>query len=95
MGTAVKYIIKTDSNRTYSLYIMDAKEYNKGKFIGLFLFYDEDFFEDSEKMWTNLRHRIFFESSANAIKEKVIEYTEGRFEKIIFIEIPEPNLINN
>ncbi len=95
MESAIKYIIKTDGNRTYSLYIMDGKEFNRGKYIGLFLFYDEDFFEDSEKLWTNLRHRILFENSVDAIKDKVIEYTEGRFETITFIEIPDQSLIRN
>jgi hypothetical protein len=95
MNNAIKYIIKTDSDRTYSLYIMNPNEYNKGKYVGLFLYYNEDTFEDTEKLWLNLRHRILFENSIEAIKEKVIEYTEGRNENIVFLEIQEANMLKN
>ncbi len=82
----IKYLIQTDSNRTYSLYIMEATEYRKGRYVALFLYYDDDYFEDTEKLWMNLRHRIFYENSIDAIMNKVIEYTEGRNEKLIFHE---------
>lgn len=82
----IKYIINTDANRIYSLYIMEASEYQKGRYVALFLYYDDDYFEDTEKLWLNLRHRIFYESSVEAIKNKVIEYAEGRNEKLFFNE---------
>jgi hypothetical protein len=91
MDSTLKYIIKTDKDRTFSLYIMEAKEYSKGNFIGLFLFYDEDnHFDSAERMWLKLRHRILFENSVELIKEKVTEYGFGRNEKYIFLEVQEP-----
>ncbi len=84
-----KYILKTDGDKTYSLYIMEAKEYQKGKYIGLFLYYDDDEFENTEKLWLNLRHRILYENSIDAVKAKIIEYASGRNEKLIFLEIQE------
>lgn len=83
----IKYIIKTDSDRTYSLYIMEASEYAKGKYVALFLYYDEDEYENTEKLWMNIRHRIFYENSVEAIKNKVTEYADGRNEKLMFLEI--------
>jgi hypothetical protein len=69
----IKYIIKTDGDKTYSLYIMEAKEYHKGKYIALFLYYDDDEFDDAEQLWLNLRHRILFENSIDAVKAKVLQ----------------------
>lgn len=91
-GYTIKYIIKTNGDKTYSLYIMEAEEYHKGKYIALFLYYDDDEFEDAEHLWLNLRHRILFENSIEAIKAKVIEYASGRNEKLIFLEIQESPL---
>jgi hypothetical protein len=90
----VKYLIKTDNGRTYSLYIMEADEYLKGKFIGLFLYYDngEDI-DTAEDLWIKLRHRLLFENSVEAIKQKVMEYGDGRNEKYIFLEVQEPYLV--
>lgn len=89
MQQTIKYLIKTDTDKTYSLYIMEAAEYHKGRFIGLFLYYDEDEFSDAERLWLNLRHRLLFENSIEAIKEKVIEYTDGRGERVYFLQIEE------
>lgn len=89
INNTLKYIIKTDNDRTYILYIMEVNELQKGKCIGLFLYYDEDDFENTEKLWLNIRHRILFENSIEAIKSKVIEYADGRNEKLIFLEIQE------
>jgi hypothetical protein len=88
-NNTTKYIIKTDSDKTYSLYIMEAKEYQKGKYIALFLYYDEDEFENTEKLWLNLRHRILYENSMDAVKAKIVEYASGRNEKLIFLEVQE------
>jgi hypothetical protein len=66
---------------------MEASEYLKGKYIALFLFYDDDGFDNTEKLWLNLKHRILFENSIEAIKSKVIEYADGRNEKLIFLQI--------
>jgi len=84
-----KYIIKTDNDKTYSLYIMEAAEFIKGKYIALFLYFDDEDFDNTEKLWLNLRHRILFENSVEAIKSKVIEYADGRNEKLIFLEVQE------
>ncbi|MCI0449822.1 MAG: hypothetical protein L0Y79_08565 [Chlorobi bacterium] len=84
MQNSIKYIIKTGSKRTYILHIMDAVEFQSKKYIGLFLYHDEENTEND--VWKHLRHRIFFESSIEAIKGKIIEYTDGRNEKITFIE---------
>jgi hypothetical protein len=90
----IKYIIKTDNNRTYSLYIMEADEYKKGKFIGLFLYYDngEDI-DSTEDLWMKLRHRLLFENSIDSVKARVIEYGDGRNERYIFLEVQEPYLV--
>lgn len=97
INNTLKYIIKTDNDKTYLLYIMEVNEYLKGKYIGLFLYYDEDDFESTEKLWLNVRHRILYENSIDAIKSKVIEYADGRNEKLIFLEIQEstfPSAVN-
>ena len=83
----IKYIVKTDNDKTYSLYIMEANEYQKGKYVSLFLYYDENDIDDTEKLWLNLRHRILYESSIEEIKNKIIEYSDGRNEKLFFLEI--------
>jgi len=83
----IKYIVKTDNDKTYSLYIMEANEYQKGKYVSLFLYYDENDIDDTEKLWLNLRHRILYESSIEEIKNKIIEYGDGRNEKLFFLEI--------
>ena len=88
----IKYIIKTDNDKTYSLYIMEAAEFHKDRFIALFLYYDDDEFDNTEKLWMNLRHRILFENSIEVIKSKIIEYADGRNEKLIFLEIQEVNV---
>jgi hypothetical protein len=89
----IKYIIKTDSDKTYSLYIMEPKEIQKHKFIALFLFYDDVDINDTEKLWLNLRHRILFENSIEDIKQKVIEYTSGRNEKLFFLELQDTMIV--
>jgi len=89
VNNTIKYIIKTDNDKTYSLYIMEASEYIKGKYIALFLYYDDDDFENTEKLWLNIRHRILFENSIEAIKSKIIEYADGRNEKLVFLQIQE------
>ena len=88
-NNTLKYIIKTDNDKTYSLYIMEAAEYIKGKYIALFLYYDDDDFDSTEKLWLNLRHRLLFENSIEAIKSKIIEYADGRNEKLIFLQVQE------
>lgn len=82
-----KYIIRTDNERTYSLYIMEASEYVKGKYVALYLYFDDNDYEDTEKLWMNIRHRIFYENSVEAVKNKVIEYADGRNEKLTFFEV--------
>lgn len=42
MQNSIKYIIKTGSKRTYILHIMDAVEFQSKKYIGLFLYHDEE-----------------------------------------------------
>jgi hypothetical protein len=91
----LKYIIQTDSGRTYSLYIMEASEYRKGRYAALFLFYDDDYPEDKEKLWLNLRHRILYENSVEAVINKVIEYAEGRNEKLFFHEFLNEQVMQN
>jgi len=81
---AIKYIVKTDSNKTYILHIMDAIEYKQNQYVGLFLYHDEE--PGKAELWPNLRHRLLFENSVDAIKDKVIEYASGRNEKIMFID---------
>jgi hypothetical protein len=83
----IKYIVKTDNGKTYSLYIMEADEYKKGRYVSLFLYYDDNNYDETESLWLNLRHRILYESSVEAIKNKVIEYADGRNEKLIFFEV--------
>jgi hypothetical protein len=85
----IKYIIKTDNDKTYILYVMEAAEYSEGRYVGLFLYYDDDEFDSTEKLWLNLRHRILYENSIEAIKAKVIEYADGRNERLMFVEIEE------
>jgi hypothetical protein len=85
MQTSIKYIVKTDSNKTYILHIMDAIEYKRNQFVGLFLYHDEEL-ELGNELWPNLRHRLLFENSVEAIKDKVFEYASGRNEKIMFID---------
>jgi len=89
VNNTIKYIIKTDNDKTYSLYIMEASEYIKGKYIALFLYYDDDDFDNTEKLWLNIRHRILFENSIEAIKSKIIEYADGRNEKLVFMQVQE------
>ena len=91
----LKYVIHTDTGRTYSLYIMEASEYKKDRYIALFLFYDDDKFENTEKLWQNLRHRIFYENSVDAVMNKVIEYAEGRNEKLFFHEYLNEKVMHN
>lgn len=90
----IKYIIKTDNDKTYSLYIMEAKEIQKERYIALFLYYDDDEINDTEKLWLNLRHRILFENSIEDIKTKIIEYTSGRNEKLFFLELQDTMMVN-
>jgi hypothetical protein len=86
-----KYIIDSGDDKTYILYIMETKEYQKGSFIGLFLYYDEDkAISSPEKLWLKLRHRVLFENSIDAILEKVREYGYGRNENYTFTEVQEP-----
>jgi hypothetical protein len=80
MLNAQKFLIKTSKNRTYSLHIIDANEYDEGKYVGLFLYYDD------ESDFQHLRHRLLFENSIDAIKDKVIEYANGRGEEAILEE---------
>jgi hypothetical protein len=86
LNNMIKYVINTDNNKIYSLYIMEANEYQNGRFIGLFLYYDENGFESKEKLWMNIKHRILYENSIEAVKNKVIEYAEGKNEKLSFFE---------
>jgi hypothetical protein len=86
MDQAIKYVIKTDNNRTYSLHIINAIEYQNGKYVGLFLYQDVDNY--ATERGEGLRHRLLFENSIDAIKDKVLEYTSGRGENIVFVEKP-------
>jgi len=95
MNIVNKYIIKTDNGKTYSLYAMDASEYREGRYVGLFLYYDDDDFDDTERLWLNLRHRILFESSVDDVKGKILEYCEGRGEKIAFLEVDGSELLKH
>jgi hypothetical protein len=83
MKNSIKYIVKTDGGRTYILHILEASEYKSNQYVGLFLYHDEDSLND---VWPHLRHRLLFENSVEAIKNKVTEYAEGRNEIIIFLE---------
>ena len=83
----LKYLIKTQHNKTYLLFIMDTTELHPNKYIALFLYYDSNDFTNPEEMWVNIRHRIIFENSIEAIKDKVIEYTEGRNERVVFLDM--------
>ena len=93
MQNTTKYIVNTDNGRTYILYIMNANEYSgnndETRFVGLFLFYDEDIISSTEELWKRLRHRLLFENSVDAIKEKIREYAAGRNENLTFLEINE------
>jgi malate/lactate dehydrogenase len=91
----IKYVINTDNNKIYSLYVMEANEYQKGKFIGLFIYYDENGVETKEKLWMNLRHRILYENSVEAVKNKVIEYADGKNEKLSFLEFQTDLVLQN
>lgn len=84
MQNSIKYLVKTDTNKTYILHIMDAEEYRTNQYIGLFLFHDE---ESQETLEINgsFRHRLLFESSVDAIIDKVTEYAHGRNENVTFI----------
>jgi hypothetical protein len=86
MNNSIKYIVKTSSRKTYILHIIEAFEYKSNQYIGLFLYHDEDIFNGSPEVWPHLRHRLLFEGSIEAIKEKVTEYAEGRNEKIVFMD---------
>lgn len=80
MQNAKKFIIKTDNNKIYSLHIINAVEYNPDKYVGLFLFYDDN------NEFQNMKHRLLFENSVDAIKDKVIEYANGRGENVKIVE---------
>jgi hypothetical protein len=84
MQNSIKYLVKTDTNKTYILHIMDAVEFRENQYVGLFLFDDVNGKEPGE--WHNLRHRLLFESSVNAIIDKVTEYAHGRNENVTFID---------
>jgi hypothetical protein len=84
----LKYLIKTSEDRTYSLYIMETEEFTKGKYIALFLYYDDnEGFNSPEKLWLRLKHRILYENTVDAIKDKVSEYGNGRNESFVFLEM--------
>lgn len=83
MQNSIKYIVKTNTGKTYILYVMDACEINSKHYIGLFLYHDEEY-APHEVDLPIMRHRILFETSVNAIKDKVVEYTSGRNEYIVF-----------
>ncbi len=86
----LKYLVKSNEDRTYSLYIMEAMEVSKGKYVALFLYYDEDReVTNAEKLWLRLKHRILYENSVDAIKDKVSEYGSGRNEDFVFLELNE------
>jgi hypothetical protein len=83
MQNSIKYIVKTDSGKVYILHIVDAFEFSSKQYIGLFLYHDEEY-SHREIDLPLMRHRLLFETSINAIKDKVIEYTSGRNEKVTF-----------
>jgi hypothetical protein len=85
MAGSKKWIVKTDKGSTYILHIMDAFEFRTNQFVGLFLYHDEEY-AANDPVQPIMRHRLLFENSVNAIKDKVIEYTSGRNENIVFIE---------
>ena len=82
MQGSQKFVIKTSSDRTYLLHVVDAEEYHTGKYVGLLLYYDD---KAPTEEWQNIRHRILFENSIDAIKDKVVEYANGRGENIVFL----------
>ncbi|MCX7878381.1 MAG: hypothetical protein N2510_07055 [Ignavibacteria bacterium] len=82
MLNSIKYIVKTDNEKIYVLHIFECSEYQEKKYIGLFLYYDD---EEINGVWQHLRHRVLFENSVEDIKDKVIEYTEGRNEHVVFL----------
>ena len=82
MHISQKLIVKTDKNRVYALHIMNADEYDPGKVVGLFLYFDDN------NGFSNMRHRLLFENSVDAVKDKVVEYANGRGENIMFVETP-------
>lgn len=85
MQNSIKYLIKTDDGKTYILHIMETAEFNARQYVGLFLFHNEEYAPEHVEL-PILRHRLLFENSINAIKDKVIEYTSGRNERVTFIE---------
>lgn len=85
MQNSTKYIVKTDGGKTYILHVMNAAEFNAHYYVGVFLYHDEDYLPDKVELPV-MRHRLLFEKSVNAIKDKVLEYTSGRNEKIVFLE---------
>jgi hypothetical protein len=85
MGSSLKFVVKTDKGKTYILHIMDAAEFKVNQYVGLFLYHDEEYAPNRVGL-PLMRHRLLFENSVNAIKDKVTEYTSGRNETIVFIE---------
>ncbi|HEY3249750.1 MAG TPA: hypothetical protein VGK25_01400 [Ignavibacteria bacterium] len=83
MQESQKFIIKTDTNNTYLLHIIDTEELHVEKYVGLLLYYDED---APREGYQYIRHRILFENSVDAMKDKVIEYANGRGENVTFVE---------
>lgn len=83
MQNSIKYIVKTDTGKVYILHIVDAFEFSSKHYIGLFLYHDEEY-ASSDIDLPLMRHRLLFETSIKAIKDKVIEYTSGRNEKVTF-----------
>jgi hypothetical protein len=83
MENSYKFIIKTDTQKVYVLHVFESSEFEPRKYIGLFLYHDD---HTNEGVWHHLRHRILYENSIDAIKDKVIEYTEGRNEHITFLQ---------
>jgi len=82
MQNAQKFLIKTDSDHIYSLHILRASEYVPDKIVGLLLYYDDD------NNFSNMRHRLLFENLVEAVKDKVVEYVNGRGENIVIVESP-------
>ena len=85
MQNSLKYVIQTDSGKKYILHILENSEFNSKLYVGVFLFHNEEYLPGKVDI-PLLRHRLLFENSVNAIKDKVIEYTSGRNEHITFIE---------
>lgn len=83
MENSQKFVVKTTSNKTYLLHIIDAEEYDHGKYVGLFLYYDG---KTPTKGLQNMMHRVLFGNSVEDIKDKVVEYANTRGESVIFVE---------